>query len=85
MPSVVQRRNPNRGRPRKVVPPRPPLVHTKRQWSHYTGDSMATTTRKIERGELHAMPSEGPGKPRKIFTTEYVRHGYVNSLDELPT
>jgi hypothetical protein len=83
MSSVTQRRNPNRGRPRKVIPPRPPILHTVRQWSYNTGDSKQTVRRKIQRGELRAMPSAGPGKPRKIFTTEYLRLGLVKSLNEL--
>ena len=83
MSSVIQRRNPSRGRPRKATRRRPPLVHKIRQWVDNTGDCRATVRRKIERGELRALPSEGPGKPRKILTSEYVRLGYVTSLDEL--
>jgi hypothetical protein len=83
MPSVIQRRNPNRGRPRRTIPSRPPLVHTLNEWSRNTGDSKQTVRRKIKRGEIRARPSEGPGKPTKIPTTEYVRLDYVKSLNEL--
>jgi hypothetical protein len=83
MPSVIQRRNPNRSRPRKVIPLRPPLVHKVRQFAHNIDESPATVKRKIKRGEIRALPSEGAGKSRKIPTTECLRLNYIKSLDEL--
>jgi hypothetical protein len=83
MPSIIQRRNPNRGRPRRTILPRPPLAHKVRQFAHNIGDSPATVKRKIKRGEIRALPSEGRGKPLKIPTTEYLRLNYIKSLNEL--
>jgi hypothetical protein len=81
--NTIQHRNPNRGRPRKTIPPRVPLVHGVAEWSFNTNESNATTKRRIKRGEIRVMPNAGAGKPLKIPTTEYVRLGYVQSLDEL--
>jgi hypothetical protein len=94
MSSVVQRENPNskrnrrmrdpnRGRPRKLLPPRPPLVHSVSQFAFLTNKSRSTVLRLIAVGKLRALPSEGRGVPLRIPTSEYVRLGYVESLNEL--
>jgi hypothetical protein len=82
MPSVIQRRNPNRGRPRKPVPPRPPLAVGVRHYSALVHESYSTTNRRIREGKLKVI-QEAPGRPRKIPTSELIREGYIKNLNEL--
>jgi hypothetical protein len=81
MPSVVQRKNPNsrRGRPRKVYPR---LTHRVSEWDARTGWSRSKTFEQMAAGKLRYRQDHSGG-PREIFTTEYVRLGFVRSLDEL--
>lgn len=81
MPSVVQRKNPNsrRGRPRKVYPR---LSHRVAEWCGRVGWSRSKTFEEMAAGRLRYR-QDRPGGPREIFTSEYVRLGYVQSLDEL--
>jgi hypothetical protein len=82
MPSVIQRRNPNRGRPRSPVPSRPPLAHSVPQWSKLTGESEQTTRRKIKAGAIRSVQG-ARGLPHRIPTSEYVRLGFIKNLSEL--
>ena len=82
MPSVIQRRNPNKGRPRHLIPLRPPLAVTVPQWSRLTNDSQQTTRRKIKAGKIRVIQRR-PGEPYKIPTTELIRLQFIASLSEL--
>jgi hypothetical protein len=74
-----------RGRPRKVLPPpkpRPPLAHRISEWRRRTGESRSTILERIRSGDLKVV--KGPAtSPYRILTSEYLRLGYVQSLDEL--
>ena len=80
MPSVVQRKkNPRRGRPRKLYRR---LTHRTQEWCGRTGWSRSKTFEQMAAGKLHYR-QDAPGAPREIFTSEYLRLGFVSSLDEL--
>jgi hypothetical protein len=80
MSSVVQRKKINRrSRPRKPIVP---LVHHVPDWCAHTKWSRSKTFEKMAAGELR-FRQDKPGGPREIFTSEYLRLGFVNSLDEL--
>jgi hypothetical protein len=82
MPSVIQRRNPNRGRPRRPVWPRLPLGVPLSFWCATTRTSLAKANRDIKASKLKAI-QKTPGQPRKVPIEEYVRHGYAPTLAEL--
>jgi hypothetical protein len=82
--SVVESRP--RGRPRKVLPPpkpRPPLVHRISEWRRRTGESRWKTLSRIRNGELKVAVKGSGTSPYQILTSEYLRLGYVQTLDEL--
>jgi hypothetical protein len=82
MPSVIQRRNPKKGRRRKPAPPkRLPLAITIPQFSRLTGDSKQTTRRKIKAGKIRSIQL-AKGQPYKIPVTELVRLGFVAHLGD---
>jgi hypothetical protein len=75
-----------RGRPRKVLPPpkpRPPLTHRISQWCYLTGESRSTVAQRIKNGELKVIKTGPKTSPWRIPTTEYLRLGFIQSLDEL--
>ena len=78
MPSVVQKIR-RRGSPRKVYPR---LTHRVPEWVGRTGRSRSKTFEQMAAGKLRYR-QDAPGAPREIFTSEYVRLGFVGSLDEL--
>ena len=58
------------------------LTDTVEEWCTRTGDSPATVFRKMKAGRLRYIQNEKKA-PRRIPHSEYVRHGYVQSLDDL--
>jgi hypothetical protein len=75
-----------RGRPRKVLPPpkpRPPLAHTIKQWRARTGESRSTVLDRIQSGDLKAIKTGKKTSPWRISTSEYLRLGFIQSLEEL--
>jgi hypothetical protein len=52
------------------------------EWCARTGWSRAKTFEQMAAGKLRYR-QDAPGAPREIFTSEYVRLGFVSSLDQL--
>jgi hypothetical protein len=73
MPSAIQRRNPNKGRPRKPIPPRPPLGLGVPEFSRRMNWSQQKTRRKIKQGKVRGIQL-GPRE---------VNFGCIKSLNEL--
>jgi hypothetical protein len=86
VPSVIQRENPNSKRDRLRRLGRPPkprrLAHRVSEWCQRTGMSRTIAFERMATGQLRYLQLT-PGGPRDIPTTEYLRLGYVQSLDEL--
>jgi hypothetical protein len=71
-----------RGRPRKTPPRVRRLAHSVNEYCHAANCSRATAFRRMAAGTLKYIQEE-PGSPRQIPTSEYVRHGLVQSIDEV--
>jgi hypothetical protein len=74
-----------RGRPRKILPhlsSRLPLSVTLGEWCERTGITKPVARRQIEQGILKHI-QRGPNAEIRIPTSEFKRHGYIESLDEL--
>jgi hypothetical protein len=72
-----------RGRPRKAPPKVRRLGHSIPEWCATTNKSRSTAERWISNGKLKCIQPGGPGSPRIIPTSEYVRHGFVETVDEV--
>jgi hypothetical protein len=75
-----------RGRPPKPKSSPPKvrqLGHTIAKWCATTDSSRSKAWRWMETGKLKYTQPGGPGSPRIIPTSEYVRHGLIASIDEL--
>jgi hypothetical protein len=85
MPSVAQRetslskRDPNRGRPRKPLPPLSVRIF---RWCELTGWGRSKTHDAIKAGRLQTFRPT-PNGPREIPTSELVRLGYIKHRNEL--
>jgi len=58
-------------------------VHTIKQWRARTGESRSTVLERIQNGELKAIKTGKKTSPWRIATSEYVRLGFIQSLDDL--
>jgi hypothetical protein len=72
-----------RGRPRKAPPRVRRLAHSVPEYCAARNISRATAFREMAAGKLKYIQTGGPGSPRQIPTSEYVRLGLVQSIDEV--
>jgi hypothetical protein len=72
-----------RGRPPKSPPRVRRLSHFVDEWCVATGASRAKAFRWMKTGRLNFIQPGGPGSPREIPVSEYVRLAFVKSVDEL--
>jgi hypothetical protein len=72
-----------RGRPRKTPPKNRRLAHSVPEYCKAANRSRATAFREMADGRLKYIQPGGPGSPRQIPTSEYVRLGLVQSVDEV--
>jgi hypothetical protein len=71
-----------RGRPRKPPPGARRLSHRLTEFGAHIGKSRMTLWRWLHAGKLRYVQPV-PGGPIEVPITEYLRLGYVESLDEL--
>jgi hypothetical protein len=71
-----------RGRPRKVLPPPRRLSHKLTEFGARVGRSRMTVWRWIKNGRVRVVLPPAGGPP-EIPVTEYIRLGYLQTLDHL--
>jgi hypothetical protein len=70
------------GRPRKAPPAVPRLSHKLNEFGARIGKSRMTLWRWMRAGKLrYVQPT--PGSPREVPISEYVRLGYVETVDQV--
>jgi hypothetical protein len=74
---------PKRGRPKKTPPQNRRLAHSVAEYCRAANRSRATAFREMSDGRLKFIQPGGPGSPRQIPTSEYVRLKLVQSVDEV--
>jgi hypothetical protein len=74
---------PKRGRPVKAPPKVRRLLHSVSEYCAASGLSRATAFRRMRTGALKYLQPSGKNAPRQIPTSEYVRLGIIQNIDEL--
>jgi hypothetical protein len=80
---MIQKQKRKRGRPRKSPPKNRRLAHSVREYCQAANRSRASAFRDMADGRVKYIQPGGPGTPRQIPTTEYVRLGLVGTVDEV--